>query len=108
AGGSGLGGIARDAPQVVTRHVIARLRDERAAHRVAGGGVAGEKTERVAVDTAMTLAADAGTLGVADACIHREALRFAGARKLDGRFRAELPGVVEIEIGDLPRKRLGV
>ena len=100
--------VARHGVPVVALHVLTLLRDERSAHRVAGGGVAGEKAERVAVHTAVALAADCRALGVADTRIEREPRRLALARQLDGALRRELPGMIEIEIWDVAGKRLGL
>src|SRR5262249_6827282 len=61
-----LGGIAREREPVVALHVLALLGEERAAHGVAGRGVAGEEAERVAVHAGVALAVDARALRVAD------------------------------------------
>src|SRR2546430_12481782 len=65
--------VARDGEPVVALHVIAGLCDERAADRMAAGRVAGEKAERVAVDTGVALTAHGGALGVGDARVYTQA-----------------------------------
>src|SRR5881275_1055241 len=75
---------------------------------VAGGGVTGEKAERVAVDPALALAVDGGALGVGEARIHRESGGLAFARQLDRALGRDVPGMIEIEIGNLARQRLGL
>ena len=100
--------VARDGEPVVALHVIAGLCDERAADRMAAGRVAGEKAERVAVDTRVALTAHGGALGVGNAGVHVQARGLTFARQLDRALRGEVPGVIEIEIGDLAGQRAGV
>jgi len=103
-----VGRVARNAVPVIALHLRALLGQQRAAHRMAGGGVAGEEPERVAIHAGMALAADRGAFGVADTRVHRKSRRFALARQLDGAFGGEVPGVVEVEVRDVAGERLGV
>src|SRR5579864_824025 len=57
-----IGGVARDAVPVVALHPRVLSGDERAADRVIAGRIAGEKAERVAVRSSVTLGADARPL----------------------------------------------
>ena len=100
--------IARQRVPVVTLHVIAVLGDERGAHRVTGGGIAGEEAERVAVDAGVALRVDRRTLGVGDPRIHRQSRRLARARQLDGPLRREVPGVIKIQVGNVARQGFGL
>src|SRR4029077_14175018 len=100
--------VARDGEPVVALHVIAGLRDERAADRVAAGRVAGEKAERVAVDTRVALTAHGCALGVGDARVHTQARGLTFARQLDRSLLAEGPAQTVNEFGDRAGVSLGV
>src|SRR2546421_274881 len=100
--------VARDGEPVVALHVIAGLCNERAADRVAAGRVAGEKAERIAVDTRVALTAHGCALGVGNAGVYGQARGLTFARQLDRTLRAKVPGVIEIEVGDLAGQRPGL
>ena len=90
--------IARRAVPVVALHVVAGLRQQHAAHAVAGGRVTGEEAVRVAVHAHAPVAADSRAFGIGDARVHVAARGFAGARAFDRLFRRHVPGMVEVEI----------
>ncbi len=93
---------------VVALHVVAVLRDHRAAQAVARARVAADKAMAVAVDEAGTLGVDGRAFGVADPRIAATCRVFALARDAGGLVGAHLPGMIQVEIGDVARHQLGI
>ena len=70
--------------------------------------VAGEKTQRVAVDEMRFLGRDGRPFGVVDARIDREAGGLAGLGQLDRAFDRHAPRMPQIQIRDVAREQLGI
>ena len=62
----------------------------------------------VAVDANATMAADARTLGIGDAGIHGAPRRLAFPRGLHRLLRRQIPGMIEVEIGNVARQLFGI
>ena len=94
---------------VVALHVLAVLGDERAADRVAGARSSRRGSrESCRTPPVWRCVLTRAALGIADARIHRQSGRLALARQLDGPLRRQIPGMIEIEVGDLARQRLRI
>src|SRR5262245_24925647 len=65
--------VARRAVPVVALHVLAGLRQQDAAHAVAGGRIAGEEAMRIAVHAHAPVASNSSAFGIRDALIHHAA-----------------------------------
>ena len=63
---------------------------------------------RVTVHTHAPVAADACAFGIGDTRIHHPARGFAGPRGVNRLFGSQIPGMVEVEIGNLARQLLGI
>src|SRR5262245_21880209 len=100
--------VARRAVPVVALHVVARLRQQHAAHAVAGGRIAREEAVRIAVDTHSAVAPDSGALGVGDARVDGAAGRLADPRALHRLLGRYLPGMIQVEIRYVARQLLGI
>src|SRR5688500_10196426 len=100
--------IARRAVPVVALHVVAGLGQQHAAHAVAGRGIAGEESMRIAVHAHASVTAHRRAFGVGDARVHYPPGRFAGARQLDRLLRRDVPGMVEIQVRDVARELVGI
>jgi hypothetical protein len=74
---------------------------------VAGGGEAGEKAERVAIDARVALRANGSAFGVRDARIHGKSCGLAFPGQLDRPLGRQVPGVIKIQVRDLARQRFG-
>ena len=59
---------------------------------------------RIAVHAHIALSADGGAFGIGDARVDREPRRFAGARELHRRIGRQVPRVMQVEIGNVPRQ----
>jgi hypothetical protein len=94
--------IARRAVPVVALHVAAILRQQHAAHAVAGHRVAGQETVGIAVHPHAAVRGNRRALGIGQPLVHGQAGGLGGARQLDGLLGGEFPRVVEVEVGHLP------
>ena len=75
---------------------------------MARAGVAVAEAEAVGVDELRGVQADAGAFRIGQPLVDRQRRRFAGAGAFGCLFHAEIPRVVEIEIGHVLRQTVGV
>ena len=91
---------------VVALHVLALLRHQRAAQRMAGARKAGQEAVTVAVHAHAAVRGHGGALGIFQPRIAGQPRRLALARQLDGLLRLDVPGMIQIQVRNLARQRL--
>ncbi len=62
----------------------------------------------VAVDAHTAMRGHRCAFGIGQPLVHRQAGGFAGTRHLDGCFRGEIPGVIEVQVGYVARHVGGI
>ncbi len=89
----------------VPLHLLAFGGYDAAAHAMAGGGIGAEETMTVTIDMESGVAVHRRPLRVPDPGIGRQGRPFASSGQLDGILHRQIPGMIEIQIRDLPRHR---
>ena len=84
-------------------HILALLGNECTAQGMTGAGKAGKKTMRIPIDAHAAMGAERGTFRVGEALVEGQPGRLAIARDRHGLLGLQIPGMIQIEIGNRAR-----